>query len=85
MVVMGVLAVRLQDLNRILKWDGENMQFTNISDNDTFRIMVKDGFEIVNGNPSFGKTMTDPINAKQFVTELIKHNYRAGYSLPAMP
>jgi predicted dehydrogenase len=31
-VLMGVLAVRLQKLNRILDWDGPNMQFTNISD-----------------------------------------------------
>jgi len=31
---MGVLAVRLQKLNRILDWDGPNMQFTNISNED---------------------------------------------------
>lgn len=31
MVLMGVLAVRLQKINRILDWDGVNMQFTNIS------------------------------------------------------
>ena len=30
-VLMGVLAVRLQKLNRILDWDGPNMQFTNIT------------------------------------------------------
>jgi len=30
MVVMGVLAVRLQHLNRELEWDGENMRFTNL-------------------------------------------------------
>lgn len=29
-VLMGVLAVRLQKLGRILEWDGPNMQFTNI-------------------------------------------------------
>jgi hypothetical protein len=33
-VLMGVLAVRLQKLGRILEWDGPNMQFTNISDSD---------------------------------------------------
>ena len=32
MVVMGVLAVRLQVLNKVLYWDGPNMNFTNISD-----------------------------------------------------
>ena len=31
MVMLGVLAVRLQGLNKALKWDGENMRFTNIS------------------------------------------------------
>jgi hypothetical protein len=30
MVVMGVLGVRLQALNKELEWDGENMKFTNI-------------------------------------------------------
>jgi predicted dehydrogenase len=34
MVLMGVLAVRLQKLNRILQWEGSNMQFTNISDTE---------------------------------------------------
>jgi len=34
MVVMGVLAVRLQQLNKVLSWDGPNMSFTNITDND---------------------------------------------------
>ena len=33
-MLMGVLAVRLQKLGRILDWDGPNMQFTNISDTD---------------------------------------------------
>lgn len=35
MVLMGVLAVRLQNLNRILEWDGVNMEFTNITDDET--------------------------------------------------
>ena len=30
MVAMGVLAIRLQGLNQVLDWDGENMRFTNI-------------------------------------------------------
>ncbi len=33
-VLMGVLAVRLQKLGRIFEWDGPNMEFTNISDNE---------------------------------------------------
>lgn len=85
MIVMGVIAVRLQELNRILTWDGENMKFTNISDTDTFRIMVSDNFHIHDGHPSFDKKMTEPVNARQFVEELIKHTYRDGWSLPDMP
>jgi Oxidoreductase family, C-terminal alpha/beta domain/Oxidoreductase family, NAD-binding Rossmann fold len=38
MVVMGVLAVRLQSLNKVLHWDGPNMNFTNITDADKLRI-----------------------------------------------
>jgi hypothetical protein len=33
-VLMGVLAVRLQKMGKILDWDGPSMQFTNISAND---------------------------------------------------
>ena len=85
MVVMGVLAIRLQALNKVLEWDGVNMQFTNIGDNETIKTCIKDGFTIKDGHPSFNKTWTDPINAKQFAAELIKHNYRAGWKLPDMP
>ena len=85
MVVMGVLAVRLQNLNKELLWDGPNMRFTNVSDSDKLEIIIEDGFRITDGHPTFDKKMTDPINAKQFAEELIKHNYREGFNLPAMP
>ncbi|MEG1586695.1 MAG: Gfo/Idh/MocA family oxidoreductase [Bacteroidales bacterium] len=85
MVVMGVLGVRLQGLNRTLDWDGENMQFTNIKDDDVIRIMKEDGFSIKDGHPTFNKAFTDPINAKAFAAELIQHTYREGYELPKMP
>lgn len=85
MVVMGVLAVRLQSLFKILEWDGENMRFTNIGPDETLRIMIEDGFSITDGHPTFNKTYTDPINARQFADELIKHNYRAGWNLVDMP
>lgn len=85
MVVMGVLAVRLQELHKELEWDGENMRFTNISDEETLRIVIEDGFDITDGHPTFDKAMTDPINAKAFAEELIKHTYREGWDLPPMP
>jgi hypothetical protein len=31
---MGVLAVRLQKLGRILEWDGTSMLFANIADDE---------------------------------------------------
>ena len=84
-VVMGVLGVRLQGLNQVLDWDGENMEFTNIPANATIQSVLKDQFSIKDGHPTFNQIKTDPVNALQFAKELIKHNYRAGWSLPAMP
>jgi len=85
MVVMGVLAVRLQSLNRVLEWDGENMRFTNIPSDATIRSIIKDGFSIKDGHPTFNKTWTEPVNANEFAQELIKHTYRDGWKLPEMP
>ncbi len=85
MVVMGVLAVRLQDLNKKLKWDGENMKFTNINDSETIKIIKEDNFSIHDGHPTFERVYTDPINANAFASELIKHEYRDGWDLPEMP
>ncbi|MBP5323507.1 MAG: Gfo/Idh/MocA family oxidoreductase [Bacteroidaceae bacterium] len=85
MVVMGVLAVRLQSLNRELEWDGENMRFTNIPADATIRTVIKDGFYIKEGHPTFDKTWTEPVNANEFANELIKHTYRDGWNLPEMP
>lgn len=85
MVVMGVLAVRLQSLNQELHWDGPNMQFTNINPEATIRTVIKDGFVIKDGHPSFNKTWTDPVNALAYANEMIKHTYRDGWKLPDMP
>lgn len=85
MILMGVLAVRLQSLNKILEWDGDNMQFTNIGDDEQIRFMVSEGFKIEQGHPLFNAKMSNFINTKEFAAELIRHNYRKGWSLPAMP
>lgn len=85
MVVMGVVAVRLQALNQELHWDGRNMKFTNIPDDATIRTVIRDGFKITDGHPTFDKTMTPPVNAKAFAEEMIKHTYREGWKLPDMP
>ncbi|MCK7531166.1 MAG: hypothetical protein MZV63_09050 [Marinilabiliales bacterium] len=51
----------------------------------TIKICVEDHFSITDGHPTFDRKYTDPINAKQFAEEMIKHNYRSGWSLPEMP
>ncbi|OJV81877.1 MAG: oxidoreductase [Bacteroidia bacterium 44-10] len=85
MVVMGVLAVRLQGLNQELHWDGENMKFTNIPAEATIRTIIEDGFKITDGHPTFNKTWTDPVNAIAYAEEMIKHTYKNGWKLPDMP
>jgi len=85
MVVMGVLAVRLQTLNKELLWDGPNMKFTNLTGDEKIKIVIEDGFKIHDGHPTFNKTWTDPVPATEFAAELIKHTYRKPWSLPEMP
>lgn len=85
MVVMGVLAVRLQSLNQELHWDGEKMKFTNIDPDATIKTVIKDGFQIKDGHPTFDKTWTEPVNAIAYAQEMIKHTYRNGWKLPDMP
>ena len=77
MVIMGVLAVRLQGLGKELLWNGPDMQFTNIGDNEEIRWTISE----------IGRTRTrsEPLNAKATAQELIRHTYREGWSLPAMP
>ena len=108
MVLMGVLAVRLQKLNRILEWDGDNMQFTNISDTekvstwsemfDIGKMMAqaaaaakaagsggKGAAPAGGGFPGFGGPDPSAKNVKEFVANLVKHEYQNGFKLPDMP
>ncbi len=85
MVVMGVLAVRLQALNKELEWDGQNMRFTNIAQNEEIRTIIRDGFKIEDGHPSFARDWTDPVNAGQYAADLVNRPYRSGWRLPSMP
>lgn len=83
MVVMGVLAVRLQGLGRKLLWDGENMRFTNIGENEELSVITSNKFTVVDGDPKFD-TQYAKFNAKQTAEEFIKHNYRQGWALPGL-
>ncbi len=78
MVVLGVLAVRLQTLHRKLDWDGPNMRFKNISPSDAIRVLSKDKFEVLDGDPKFKKDY-DTLPALQMAEEWIRHNYRKSW------
>lgn len=84
MVMLGVLAVRLQGLNKALQWDGENMRFTNIAPDEELKILLTDDFRVVDGHPVFDKSYKT-FNALESATGYIKHEYREGWSLPQMP
>jgi predicted dehydrogenase len=53
MVLLGVLAIRLQSLNKTLHWDAENMKFTNISATEELNIVTSDDFSVIDGHPHF--------------------------------
>ena len=61
------------------------MRFTNIGDDEKIRLMISEGFTIRNGHPSFNAKISEPVIAKEFAAELIKHHYRIGWELPEMP
>jgi predicted dehydrogenase len=78
MVLLGVLAVRLQSLQRKLIWDGPNMRFGNISPADELRILSKDKFEVLDGDPKFEKDYAT-LPAFEMAEEWIRHSYRTGW------
>ncbi|MCW5516485.1 Gfo/Idh/MocA family protein [Muriicola sp. Z0-33] len=84
MVLLGVLAIRLQGLNKILQWDGEAMEFTNISASETMEVVKSFVFEMVNGRPKWNVEHVE-LNALEAAQEYIKHTYKNGWSLPQMP
>ena len=84
MVLLGVLAIRLKGLNKILKWDGAQMKFTNIGTNETMDVVKTFGFDMVDGLPQWNVEQVH-LNAFDAANEYIKHTYRNGWELPQMP
>lgn len=78
MVLLGVLAVRLQSLQRKLIWDGPNMRFKNIQSSDMLRILSRDNFEVIDGDPQFNKDYST-LPALEMAEEWIRHSYRKGW------
>lgn len=80
MVLLGVLAIRLQGLEKALDWDAEHMTFTNIGSSDEFKVLQYDEFKMIDGAPRFrSEYVTLP--AKETAEEYIRHNYRAGWEM----
>ncbi len=77
-VLLGVLAVRLQGLGRKLLWDGKNMRFTNIGPEEQLRVLSKSRFELVNGDPRFSNQYVN-LPAARMAEEWIRHTYRTGW------
>ena len=84
-VVMGVVAVRLQELGQWLDWDGENMKFTNIPADAKVRPSNEIKFSIKDGHPTFKNNDTTPMDANEYAANLIKPIYYNGYKLPEIP
>ncbi len=78
MALLGLLAIRLQSLNRKLEWDGPNLRFTNIGANDQLRIVKSKNFEISYGNPRTNIEYST-LPAGPTAEEWIRHNYRNGW------
>lgn len=78
MVVMGNLAIRLQGLDRELKWDGENMKLANISPDEKLKVITSHQYRKENNRPQF-KTDYKEVNAIEFAGEMIRHTYRSGW------
>lgn len=83
MVLLGVLAIRLQGLNKILEWDGSAMEFTNINPREELRVVTSDRFSITDGHPEFN-TEYASMPAQETAREYIRHTYRKGWSLPSV-
>ena len=84
MVLLGVLAIRLQSLKKVLQWDGESMEFTNITPTDELVITSESSFSVIDGHPHFNNKSVR-LNALEESKEYIKHTYREGWSLPNLP
>ncbi len=61
------------------------MRFTNIGDDEKLSFRLQNAFTITNGDPKWNNKDTQPVNARQFAEELIRHNYREGWKLPNEP
>ena len=79
-VVMGTVAARLAGLQRILKWDGDNMKFTNIGADEKIRIPTIVELDKSRKVPRYNSEYKI-IDALDFAQDLINPNPRNGWEL----
>ena len=60
------------------------MQIANITSTDEFKIMTSNEFKVIDGHPHFN-SQYEKFNAQERAREYIRHTYREGWNLPAMP
>jgi predicted dehydrogenase len=76
MVLAGNLAIRLQDLNREIKWDGGNMKITNIDESEMINLITSQtNYQGEKWTPYF-HTKTKEVPALETASEWIRHMYR---------
>ncbi len=79
-VVMGTVAPRLAGIERILEWDGENMEFTNITPDDKIRLPKFVKLDESTGIPSY-RSEYETVNALEYAKNLINIRPRDGWEL----
>jgi predicted dehydrogenase len=79
-VVMGTVAARLSGLRRILEWDGENMQFTNINQGEKIGLPKFVQLDDDSGVPKY-RSEYEEVDALEYAQNLIKRKPRDGWEL----
>jgi hypothetical protein len=79
-VVMGTVAARLSGLQRILKWDGPNMKFTNIKPGEQIKVPKTVKMDTDRPSPRY-KTESEIIDAYEYAKSLINLKPRKGWEL----
>lgn len=80
MITMGTVAPRLASLNRIIEWDGENMRFANIEENERMKVPLKYSIDASGVYPRY-VAETEIVNALEFAQSLVKRTPRQGWEL----
>jgi hypothetical protein len=77
-MAIGTVVTRLSGLNQILKWDGGNMQFTNIGPDETIRLPKTVKLDMINNVPRYNVEWQEDVNALTYANSLIKREVRPG-------